>query len=82
MKTLYVEMLMGHDTGLNENYNRPLPIDLLRDYLKAIPDLTILETVPQVSEDVEELKVKNRTLEERVADMERTQAKQNELIAK
>ena len=28
MKTLYVEMLMGHDYGLNENYNRPLPIDL------------------------------------------------------
>ena len=66
MKTLYVEMLLGHNVGLNENYNRPDDWDLLRDYIKAVPELTILEQIPQVSEDVEELKERLAKTEERL----------------
>ncbi len=43
MKTLHVEMLMGHDVGLSANYYRPREDELLASYTKAIPDLTISE---------------------------------------
>jgi hypothetical protein len=57
MKTLHVEILLGHSTGLNANYYRPTEEELLNDYLKAVPDLTMLEAVPRpVTEDVEVLK--------------------------
>lgn len=41
MKTLHVEMLMGHRTGLSNNYYRPTEQELLDDYIRALPDLTI-----------------------------------------
>jgi hypothetical protein len=31
MKTLHVEMMMGHDTGLNESYYKPDEDVLLQD---------------------------------------------------
>ena len=42
MSTLNVEQLMGHSVGLNANYYRPREEDLLEDYLKAVPNLTLL----------------------------------------
>jgi hypothetical protein len=64
MKSLHVEILLGHDTGLNESYYRPSEEDLLSDYLRALPDLTILEK-PQAAptEDVESLKARVSFLE-------------------
>lgn len=54
MKSLNVELLLGHDTGLNESYYRPSDSDLLQDYLKALPELTILEeTEKEPDADVE-----------------------------
>ena len=41
MKTLYVEFLLGHDTGLKESYNRAQESELLKEYLKVIPELTV-----------------------------------------
>ena len=70
MKTLNVEYLMGHDVGLNKNYNRPPVQDLLEDYLRAVPDLTILEQVPVVSEDVEQLKKDKEDLAKRLVRLE------------
>jgi hypothetical protein len=35
MKTINVEMLMGHNVGLAENYYRPTESELLKEYLKA-----------------------------------------------
>ncbi|MBI3859232.1 MAG: site-specific integrase [Thaumarchaeota archaeon] len=65
MKSLHVEILLGHDTGLNENYYRPSEGELLKDYAKALPDLTILEKVGlQKTEDVEDLKARVKVLEE------------------
>lgn len=65
MKSLHVEILMGHNVGLAESYYRPSERELLEDYLKAIPDLTILEHASQLPvEDIEELKRRVRELEE------------------
>ena len=64
MKSLHVEIMLGHNVGLAENYYRPSDDDLLADYLKAVPDLTILESQTSVpSEDVETLKARVKTLE-------------------
>jgi integrase len=57
MKSLHVEMLLGHTTGLADSYYRPDGDELLNEYLKAVPDLTLLEAQAlPISEDVEELK--------------------------
>ena len=41
MKPINVEMLMGHSIGVSTSYYRPKGTDILQDYLKAIPLLTI-----------------------------------------
>jgi hypothetical protein len=41
MKTLNVEFLMGHNNGLQRSYYKPSEQQLLDDYLKAVPALTI-----------------------------------------
>jgi len=41
MKSLHVEILMGHSTGLADNYYRIPENELLDEYLKASPDLSI-----------------------------------------
>jgi site-specific recombinase XerD len=37
------EMLMGHSIGLGDSYYRPLPEELLEEYMKAVDALTINE---------------------------------------
>ena len=73
MKSLHVEILMGHDVGLAENYYRPSEEELLDDYLKAVPDLTIIErTSPAVAgEKLEELERENLTLRKEVQEIRR-----------
>lgn len=58
MKSLYVEMLMGHKLGVSQSYVRPSESDLLGDYLNAVQDLSIFERHEQTppNEDVESLK--------------------------
>ena len=48
MKSLDVEMLLGHGVGLADNYYRPQESEILEEYLKAVQGLTILTTRPQV----------------------------------
>lgn len=43
MKPINVETLMGHSTGISDSYYRPTEKDLVEDYIKAIPLLTISE---------------------------------------
>jgi hypothetical protein len=49
MKTLHAEILLGHNIGLNANYYRPKEEEILDDYLKAVPELTILESPNRVA---------------------------------
>ena len=55
MNRLNVEYLLGHTIGLNSNYYRPTEQELLIDYLKSVPSLTINET------NVRNLKIARRT---------------------
>lgn len=41
MKSLHVEMLMGHATGLADNYYRISKEEIFSEYLKAIPALSV-----------------------------------------
>jgi integrase len=65
MKSLHVEMLMGHNTGLAKNYYRPTEQELLEDYLKAISVLSINKDNNNViiEKEIKELKEKNENNE-------------------
>ena len=41
MKPINVEIMMGHSIGISASYYRPLEREILEDYLKAVPLLTI-----------------------------------------
>jgi integrase len=43
MKPINVEWVMNHATGISDSYYRPTENELLEDYLKAVPLLTISE---------------------------------------
>jgi len=43
MRPINVETLMGHSTGISDSYYRPTDTELLEDYLKAVPLLTLSE---------------------------------------
>jgi integrase len=47
MDELISELLLGHDVGLNQVYNKPPEERILEQYLKAIPHLTIDESERQ-----------------------------------
>ncbi len=54
MRPINVEVLMGHTTGISDSYYRPSEKELLDDYLKAVPLLTINEPTTAVQESVNE----------------------------
>jgi hypothetical protein len=41
MRSINIEKLMGHSTGISDSYYRATESELLEDYLKAVPVLTI-----------------------------------------
>ena len=43
MKSINVEMLMNHSTGVTDSYYRPREQELLEDYLIAVENLTIIK---------------------------------------
>jgi hypothetical protein len=66
MKPINVETLMGHSTGISDSYYRPTERELLEDYLKAVPLLTISEA-EQVRR---ESQLSRQQLEERLTQLE------------
>ena len=42
MKSIYVELLMGHSTGVSDSYMKPSYQDMVQEYSKTIPALSIL----------------------------------------
>ena len=63
MKPINVEVLMGHSTGISDSYYRPNERELLEDYLKAIPELTILP------ENQQHLQIRKQ--EDRISELEK-----------
>jgi hypothetical protein len=62
MKPINVEWILGHSTGISDSYYRPTEQELLNDYLKAVPLLTISE-IEEVRHEAEQAK---SALEERL----------------
>ena len=67
MKPINVEILMGHSTGISDSYYRPNENELMKDYLKAIPELIIL------SENRQKLGIKKQ--EEIISELQGNQSK-------
>lgn len=57
MKSINVEIMMGHSIGVSDSYYRPREEELLKDYLKAVPALTF-ETPSASVQEVQQLKEK------------------------
>ena len=60
MKSLNVEILMGHDIGLADSYYKPSEQELLEDYIKSVDLLTILNDKSKLERQVKELKEKSK----------------------
>jgi hypothetical protein len=85
-----VETLMAHSTGISDHYYRPTEHDLLKDYLKAVNNLTIDNTRQMVIKEVSEnqqalaaqMECKDKEIQElrdQMAMMEESQLKITEL---
>jgi integrase len=61
MRELIVSMLMSHDTGIVQHYLRPKEEDILAEYQKAIPLLTIDQDENSLNEKLSELQEQNKT---------------------
>jgi len=60
MKSLNVEILMGHDIGISKPYYKPSEQELLQDYVKAVDLLTIYNDNSKLEKQVKELKEKSK----------------------
>jgi len=78
MKTLHVEMLMGHDIGLSASYYRPSEDELLASYTRALPDLVVSE-----EEELRRELTKNIVVSDRkIGELERYSIKLQERLEK
>ena len=59
MKSLNVEILMGHDIGLADSYYRPSEQELLKDYLSSVDLLTIHDDKTKLEKQIKELNEKS-----------------------
>jgi hypothetical protein len=86
-----VETLMAHSTGISDHYYRPTEHDLLKDYLKAVDNLTIDNTRQMVIKEVSEnqqalaaqMECKDKEIQElrdKMTRMEESQLKITELL--
>ena len=58
MKSINIELLMGHNIGVAESYYKPTEKEVFEDYLNAVDNLTINEE--------NKLKIKNKELENKL----------------
>jgi integrase len=77
MRPINVETLMGHSTGISDSYYRPTDGELLEDYLKAVPLLTVSE-VEEVRRQTLEVEKENS---ERLRQLEATVSQLTTLLA-
>ena len=63
MKPLNVQITMGHDIGVSASYYKPTEREVLEDYLKVVPSLTINADKLMLRKQVEELTVKSKDSE-------------------
>ena len=56
LKSIYVEMLMGHSTGVAASYMKPTVEELAEEYAKAIPGLSILAREEVTKDDMKKVR--------------------------
>ncbi|HKZ40706.1 MAG TPA: hypothetical protein VJ044_07070, partial [Candidatus Hodarchaeales archaeon] len=56
VKSIYVELLLGHSMGVTDSYMKPTFEEMIHEYSKAIPALTILSREEITRDDIEHLK--------------------------
>jgi hypothetical protein len=61
MKPINVEITMGHDIGISSSYYKPTEREVLEDYIKAIPILTINSNSSILQKQVAELAYKTNS---------------------
>ena len=62
MKSINIELLMGHNIGVSGSYYKPTEKEVLQDYLKAVDQLTISDE-NKLSKKIKELSDKNNVQE-------------------
>ena len=62
MKSINIELLLGHNIGVSSSYYKPTEKEVLQDYLKAIDYLTI-SYENKLSKKIKELSNKNKVQE-------------------
>jgi integrase len=75
MKPIHVEMLMGHSVGVSDSYYRPAEKDLLEDYMKAVPSLTIELVTATVIEQTQHLRVQMESKDKEMEDLKEQMSK-------
>lgn len=65
MKSINVELLLGHNVGIFRSYYKPSENELLEDYLKAVDSLTInkIKNNEILEKEIDELREKNENNE-------------------
>jgi hypothetical protein len=64
MKSINVEIIMGHTIGVSDSYYKPTDIEILEDYLKTIDVLTIdKDSSDKLVKEIDELRNKNENNE-------------------
>lgn len=64
MRSINVEFLLNHSTGISDSYYRPQQNEILEDYMKAVSLLTITKNnTKEIGEEIEELREKNENSE-------------------
>jgi hypothetical protein len=79
MKSLNVEILMGHDIGLTNSYYKPSQQELLDDYLRSVELLTMQNDRIKLEKQISELKEKSKDNENSI--QAELLEKDNELLA-
>jgi integrase len=63
MKSINVEILMGHSIGVSDSYYKPKENEILNDYLKAVDSLTINSNNIALTKQVQKLEEENKNSE-------------------
>jgi hypothetical protein len=81
MNRLNVEYLLGHTVGLNSNYYRPTEQELITDYLKAVPVLTINGSNETLEKSLEQQEQESEKMKKRIEELTEEQKKLNEMVS-
>jgi len=66
MKSINVEMCMGHNIGISKSYYKPTQKEILEDYLKAVEMLSInskKDNILSLESEIDKLKERNENNE-------------------